>query len=187
MAESARILAADGPVRALPPASRLSLRIKDNGGDISRSVAGLSLNLPITRFAAAGERLAARLGPGEWLIIGAPPQADSLSSEISATLAGQLHAIVDVSQASVAFAVEGPDAANILNTGCPLDFDTRHFPAGSATRTVLGKCEIVIFRLSEFEFRVECWRSFGAYVHSFLQEAATCNRSAHAQTAELPQ
>jgi sarcosine oxidase subunit gamma len=163
------------------------LRIKDTGGDISRSVAGLSLDLPITRFSAAGERLAARLGPDEWLIIGAPSQADSLSSEVSGTLAGRLHAIVDVSQASVAFAVEGPDAANILNTGCPLDFDTRHFRTGSATRTILGKCEIAIFRLSEFEFRVECWRSFGAYVHSFLLEAATCNKSAGAQIAELPQ
>jgi sarcosine oxidase subunit gamma len=163
----------------------LSLRVRGSGAEGLRAVSGLPLDLPITRFSAAGDRLAARLGPDEWLIIGTPAQADSLGSEIAGAVAGRLHAFVDVSQASVAFAVEGSDAANILNTGCPLDFDTRQFPAGSATRTVLGKCEVIIFRLNELEFRVECWRSFGEYVHSFLLEAAALNGSAPAQTKEL--
>jgi sarcosine oxidase subunit gamma len=145
----------------------------------------LPLDLPILRCATADERIAARLGPDEWLILGAPSQADSLSAAIDATLAGRGHAIVDMSQASVAFSVEGPDAANILNTGCPLDLDIRHFPVRSATRTILGKCEIILFRLNEFEFRVECWRSFGEYVQAFLVEAAALNGSARAKPEEL--
>lgn len=188
MAESPPVLppaATSGPVRRLPPASRLSLRIKSRDAEMLGAVAGLPLDLPIIRYAAADEWLAARLGPDEWLIIGTPPEVDSLSSAIATALAGCSHAIVDVSQASVAFAVVGRDAANILNTGCPLDLDIRHFPPGSATRTIVGKCEIILFRLSEHEFRVECGRSFGEYVHAFLLEAAALNGSASAQLKEL--
>jgi sarcosine oxidase subunit gamma len=171
---------ANGRIWRSAAASRLSLRIKDRGASAPRAVAGLSLDLPINRFSAADGRLAARLGPDEWLIVGAAPEADRLRTEIDAALADRVHALVDVSQASVAFALEGPDAANILNAGCPLDLDIRSFPEGSATRTVLGKCEIVLFRLSSFGFRVECWRSFGDYVHAFLQEAADLNATVHA-------
>jgi sarcosine oxidase subunit gamma len=163
----------------------LSLRIKSRDAAMPGAVAGLPLDLPILRYAAADEGLAARLGPDEWLIIGAPSQLDSLSSAIATALAGYSHAIVDVSQASVAFAVAGQDAATILNTGCPLDLDVRQFPPGSATRTILGKCQIILFRLSEHEFRVECGRSFGEYLHAFLLEAAALNGSAHAQLEEL--
>jgi sarcosine oxidase subunit gamma len=37
---------------------------------------------------------------------------------------------------------------------------------------VLGKVEIVLYRKSGAEFRVECWRSFADYVFNFLSEAA---------------
>lgn len=173
MAES-RIPSLRAPVRPLPPASRFALRIKDPA-DLPSLAGGLSLDQPINRFSAAGGRLAARLGPDEWLTIGAVPEADDLRAEMERALAGRLHAVVDVSQASLAFAVEGPEAENILNAGCPLDLDARHFPAGSATRTVLGKCEIILLRSGETEFRVECARSFDEYVHAFLLEAAALN------------
>src|SRR5689334_4697211 len=117
-------------VRPLPPASRFSLRIKDPAG-LPSLAGGLSLDRPLNHFAAAAGRLAARLGPDEWLTIGAAPEAVDLRADIERALAGRRHALVDVSQASVAFAVEGPDAENILNSGCPLDLDARHFPAGS--------------------------------------------------------
>src|SRR5437588_10290672 len=135
MAESPPVLppaATSGPVRRLPSASRLSLRIKGRDAEMLGAVAGLPLDLPIIRYAAAEERLAARLGPDEWLIIGRPSEVDSLSAAIATALTGCSHAIVDVSQASVAFAVVGPDAANLLNAGSPLHLDLRHIPSGSA-------------------------------------------------------
>jgi len=164
--------ATDGPIGLLPAAARLSLRIKGDGTGAS---AGAFLDLPINRFSATNDRMVARLGPDEWLVIDAAGEMDWLRAELAAALAARTHAIVDVSHASVAFTVEGGDAANILNAGCPLDLDIRAFPAGSATRTLLGKCEIVLFRLSELVFRVECARSFGAYLQTFLLEAAELN------------
>lgn len=175
----------EGAVRVLPAASRLSLRLKGvavpprdprhdrRGGEASADVLGLSLALPVTRCAASGDRIVARLGPDEWLVLGPEADTDAMSAEIAAALAGRFHALVDVSHRSVALAVEGPGAADILNAGCPLDLHDTAFPPGSATRTLLGKAEIVLLRPTDAPaFRVETWRSFAPYVHGFLREAA---------------
>jgi sarcosine oxidase subunit gamma len=37
---------------------------------------------------------------------------------------------------------------------------------------VFGKAEILLYRVSEQEFRVECWRSFSDYVFGLLSEGA---------------
>ena len=47
----------------------------------------------------------------------------------------------------------------------------RAFPAGSATRTILGKAEIVLQRRAADSFTVTTWRSFAPYVQGFLVEA----------------
>jgi sarcosine oxidase, subunit gamma len=180
MLERARTFSSTGPVRPLPDASRLSLRIKNGGASAPGPIAGLPLDLPINCCSTLNGRNAARLGPDEWLIIGAPAEVESLRADIGHALADRVHALVDVTQASIGFAVEGPDAANILNAGCPLDLDLRSFPVGSATRTVLGKCETILFRVSKLGFRLECWRSFAAYVDSFLLDAAALNAAGQA-------
>lgn len=173
-------------IRLLPSVPRVSLRMRDSGRNALHTIVGL-FGPPINRFSSDGERRAARLGPDEWLIIDAPSNAETVVSDITKELAGRFHTLVDVSSASVSFAIDGPDAANILNAGCPLDLDINSFPAGSATRTVLGKCQIILFRLSELEFHLECWRSYREYVHAFLLEAAALNSSAHTLAKELHQ
>src|SRR6202011_734095 len=99
-------------------------------------VAGFQLGLAINRYAADGERWAARLGPNEWLIGG--PEADraAIAGEVEAALRGQSHALVEVSNRNVAIEAAGVEAAAILNAGCPLDLSDAAFPAGSATRTL---------------------------------------------------
>jgi sarcosine oxidase subunit gamma len=49
------------------------------------------------------------------------------------------------------------------------------FPVDTASRTVLGKIEVIVWRLSEDMFRVECWRSFSDYAFTFLADAARGN------------
>jgi sarcosine oxidase subunit gamma len=82
-----------GAVRRLPAASRLSLRIKDDGVGPPGAVARLSLDQPINRVSATDGRFAARLGPDEWLIIAAPSEADDLRSSITEALADRFHAL----------------------------------------------------------------------------------------------
>ncbi|HEY0290777.1 MAG TPA: sarcosine oxidase subunit gamma family protein [Hansschlegelia sp.] len=156
-------------VRALGPATRLSLRIRL--GEAQPELAGL--DLAINRMVGTGERWCARLGPDEWLTGG--PEADNelIQGEIEQALEGCFHSLVDVSHRNVGFEISGATAAQALNAGCPLDLHDAAFPAGSATRTLLGKVEIVLLRPSDAPvYRVDCWRSFAAYVHGFLVEAA---------------
>lgn len=161
-----------GPVQTLPAASRISVRVKPNDALPAASVAGLTLDLPINGCVARGGRCVLRLGPDEWMILGPETDRDAMTAETEAALSDRVHAMVDVSHRNVAFRVSGPHAAEILNAGCPLDLYPAAFPPGSATRTLLGKAEIVLIRSAdEPVFRVECWRSFGSYVHGFLLEA----------------
>jgi sarcosine oxidase subunit gamma len=160
-------------IRMLPPEARFALRLPMAAAARAGAVAGFALGLRINGYAAADDRWAVRLGPNEWLI-GAPEAAgETIAMEIEAALEGAVHALAEVSHRNVAFEVAGEDAANALNAGCPLDLSVAAFPGGSASRTLLGKAEIVLIRAGAAPvFRVECWRSFAAYVHGFLIEAA---------------
>lgn len=157
-------------VRLTPaaPATRVSLRA---GAD---AVAGLTkalgVKLPVKpkTSASAKGRTAFWLGPDEWLVIdekGGDPMGDCAAS-------GTVHSSTDVSHRNVAIVVSGPGAQNTINAGCPLDLSLAAFPVGAVTRTVFGKIEIVLYRVDEDTFRVECWRSFAEYAFGLLSEAA---------------
>jgi sarcosine oxidase subunit gamma len=86
---------------------------------------------------------------------------------------GLHHSLVDVSHRHVAFGVAGAKAADVLNSGCPLDLTPPAFQVGAATRTLLGKAEVILAKTDDLPtFEVECGRSFAAYGHDFLLEAA---------------
>ena len=67
----------------------------------------------------------------------------------------------------------GAQAPAVINSGCPLDLSAAAFPTGAVTRTLLGKCEVILARTSdEPAFEIECGRAYAAYVAAFLREAA---------------
>jgi sarcosine oxidase, subunit gamma len=155
-------------VEVLPPAERMSLRAPE------ASVAALSKALGVTlpnkpkTSASKGGRTALWLGPDEWLVIdeaGNDPLADC--AKVSA-----LHSAVGISHRNIAIAVTGAGAAATINAGCPQDLSLDVFPVGAASRTILGKTEIVLLRTAADTFRVECWRSFSDYVFTFLSEGS---------------
>lgn len=158
-------------VRPAGAEARFSLRARLGAGPAPK-VGGLALDAPINTVGTAGEVWLARLGPDEWLVGGSEADADLLQGRIHEALAGLPHSLVDVSHRNVGIDVAGAQAAAVLNAGCPLDLSEAAFPPGSATRTLLGKAEIVLIRASTAPlYRVECWRSFSTYVHGFLNEA----------------
>ncbi|WP_419694659.1 sarcosine oxidase subunit gamma [Mesorhizobium muleiense] len=152
----------------LPPAQRISLRAPDVSVAALSKALGVNLpRKPKTSAANAG-RTALWLGPDEWLVIdevGKEPLADCAEVTV-------LHSAVGISHRNVAISVIGPAAAATINSGCPQDLSLDVFPVGAASRTILGKAEIVLLRLAADAFRVECWRSFSDYVFTFLSEAA---------------
>ena len=160
-------------VTPMGPAVRFSLRLPYNQAEKLVTAGGIQLDMPINTCRLAGQRMSARLGPDEWLLIG--PEADngSLGREVVGGLAGSFFSLVDIGHRNVAIQIDGPHAADIINGGCALDLDEAHFPSGSATRTLFGKAEIVLIRPNvERTYRVECWRSFAPYVYGLLKDVA---------------
>lgn len=153
----------------LPPAERISLRAPEASVAALSKALGVTLpTRPKTSASKAG-RTALWLGPDEWLVIdeaGKDPLADC--AKVTA-----LHSAVGISHRNVAFSVTGPAAAAAINGGCPQDLSLEVFPVGAASRTILGKSEIVLLRSGPGAFRVECWRSFSDYVFTLLSEAAS--------------
>lgn len=160
-------------VSMLDAGASYALRIAPQLAATVREVAGFDLTGGINTAIASSARIAARLGPDEWLLITPGGADDVLAGDIENALAGHFHALVDVSHRNVAIEVSGREAPIVLNAGVPIDLDDAAFPAGSATRTVLGKAEIVLVRPgADRVYRVECWRSFAPYVRQYLEEAA---------------
>src|SRR5260370_20650028 len=106
----------------------------------------MQLDMPINTCKVAGERMSARLGPDEWLLIG--PEADnvSLGREVAGGLAGSFFSLVYIGHRNVAIQIDGPHAAEIIHGGCALDLDDAHFPGGTATPRLLGKAENRLMR-----------------------------------------
>jgi sarcosine oxidase, subunit gamma len=154
--------------------ARYSLRIDPASAVELNAVAGFTTNIPINRAVAAGDWISARLGPDEWMLLSVDGAGAAIEQKIEAALAGvRFFSLVDVSHRDLAIAVSGRYARDVINGGCPLDLDEAAFPVGSASRTVLGKAEIVLLRLgAEQEYRIELGRSFVSYVQTFLNEVA---------------
>ncbi len=102
------------------------------------------------------------LGPDEWLAL--LPAGTVLESG-----AGQPVSVVDVSSRAVGIVVEGPGAAALVATGCPLDIE--RMAVGRATRTVFETVEIVLWRKAEHTFHIEVWRSFAPWLGAALVSA----------------
>lgn len=177
----------DVAVHRAAPLARLAFR----GDAVAAGKAGAAFgaSLPMTPLAsnAVGERAALWLGPDEWLLLAAADcagddaatvdaaartRAASLAGDLSAALDRVPHALVDVSERNLALIVEGPRAADLLNTQVFLDLDPAAFPVGQVTRTLFTKAEIVLWRTAPERFVIEVWRSFVPYVDELLRESA---------------
>lgn len=160
-------------ISALAAETRLQVRIRE--GDLPRGVeiGGVSLDAPINTRRVLGDRASLRLGPNEWLLSGPEAARSAMEADAAAALAGVFHVVVDVSHRHFGLAIEGAKAIDALNAGCPLDLDVRAFPTGMATRTLLGKAEVILARTGDApRFEILCWRSYARYLDAFLAEAA---------------
>lgn len=157
-------------VRLTPaaPATRVALRAGADAVAALSTALGVALPVKPKTSASLNGRSAFWIGPDEWLLI------DETGDDLMAACAssGAVHSATDVSHRNTAIMVSGPGAENTLNAGCPLDLSLAAFPVGAVTRTVFGKIEIVLYRLADDTFRLECWRSFAEYAFGLLAEAA---------------
>ncbi len=144
-------------VAPAPACARWSLRARDPA-ELER-VLGIRLPRRI------GETLGgiACLGPDEWLARLAP-------GSVMPAGAGAAVSVVDISGRALAFVIDGPRAAQLLESGCPRDI--ARFAPGDTTRTIYEGVEIVMHRDGPHRFVVEVARSFAAWLWTALTTAA---------------
>jgi len=158
-------------LRVGPPAGRLVLRADPPAATRLAAAIGLALAVPVNR-AETGDGLAAlRLGPDEWLLIADAERDPWLSARIAEAAADQPFALVDVSHRALTLVLEGQAVEAVLSAGCPLPLALADFPVDRATRTLLGKAEVVLWRRAAQRFHIEVAASFAPYVTAFLAHA----------------
>lgn len=172
--------------RLCAPADRYTLRMPAEEAASLGALASFDVSQGInemreTIVSDGAQRISARLGPDEWLLIA--PHTDGTGRDAGAAknLMGELStvgaSVVDISHRNIGFEVTGRGVRDVLNTGCPLDLDDDAFPATMATRTLFSKAEIVLLRGSDRTpgeplYRIEGWRSYARYLYGHLSDSA---------------
>ena len=162
-----------GPVRVclLPEAARFSLRVGGAGLAAASAAFGAPLPARIGARASEGVRSALCLGPDEWVLHTGMEDAAGLKAAFAGIADTAPHSLTDISDRECAIAVAGDQAADLLATSCPRDLAA--IAAGEGTRTVFDTVPVILFKDSETEWRLECWRSYLPHVWGLL---ATANR-----------
>jgi sarcosine oxidase subunit gamma len=145
------------------------------GRDTAITMAGAAYGFPLPEMPCRARqqngRAALWLGPDEFLLLAPLDQSSEILTELSAVLRHTPHALVDVGHRSTALQVSGHYATALLNAGCPLDLHESAFPIGACTRTILAKAQVILWHAGPELFYINTWRSFAAYVWTFLAEA----------------
>ena len=154
-------------VEVAAPAIRVSLRAPEASVAALNKALGFALPQKPKTSTAKNDVHVLWIGPDEWFII-APENSDLLAKFAKVTA---FHSPVDVSHRNAALIVSGAGAADVLNSGCPQDLSLKAFPVGACSRTIMGKTEVILYRMAVDQFRVEVWRSFATYALDFIEDA----------------
>ncbi|MDI9349367.1 MAG: sarcosine oxidase subunit gamma family protein [Candidatus Symbiobacter sp.] len=157
-----------------PPAGRFNLR---GSPEYCRRICEkMSLALPPKMLQAAGgnQNAVLWLGPDEYyLYTEDADKAAHLAASAASNAAPDHGSLVDNSHRFVGFHIEGENVATLLMAYCPLDVTAAAFPVGKATRTIMAKIDVLLWRQSETKFHIEIARSFAQYGLRLLAFAAS--------------
>ena len=134
--------------------------------------ATLGLSLPAANeFAHAGPNRLVWVGPDDWFSIGMTDTEAPTCSSLRAALRDE-HAVTDVTGGYCLITLSGPQARDILASGCPLDLHPDVFKPGMAASSHFYKTAIRLWMIDEapnFELLVR--RSFVRYFWQILEAA----------------
>ena len=121
----------------------------------------------------AGPHTICWLGPDEWLVLSATPDAANVATALEQALSKHGAAVNDVSGGQVLLHLTGSGVRDLLAKGCTLDFHPRAFAPGACAQSGLAKANVLI-RLDEDgeAFDVVVRRSFADYLLRWLRHAA---------------
>ncbi|NHN88991.1 sarcosine oxidase subunit gamma [Acetobacter conturbans] len=130
---------------------------------------GLAEAPAMLQSASAGDCTLLRLAPQELFIIAGEA---GLPEAVTTYLGTVPNSLVEVSERQVGWTLEGERLRDTLAALSPLDLRTKSFPVGTATRTLFGKADGMLWRTDENSFHLEVWRSFAPYMVAMMDAAA---------------
>jgi sarcosine oxidase subunit gamma len=139
------------------------------------AASALGVALPV-QPGAVSEGAVARIvwaGPDDWFVIGPKGHAEALAAKLREALAGQHHAVTDVSSGYTVLHLSGSSVREVLAQGCPLDLHPRAFSRGSCAGSHFFKASVWLWQTEEapaFELLVR--RSFASYVWTLLERCS---------------
>lgn len=116
-----------------------------------------------------------RLGPDEWLAVGAPGEEQSLTARYESVPGAS---VVDVSAQRTTLELSGPGARGLLAMGCSLDLHPRVFAVGHCAQTTLAHTPVILVRRkpsvigAEPVFWLMVRASFAAHLAAWLIDAS---------------
>ncbi len=156
------------------PLGQITLKAPDLGtAELAGAVEAVSgLPVPGTLGASFGaERTVVWMAPDELLILLPRSAVDGALAALGERLAGAHHMALDVSDARSVIGLTGPDAAETLAKGAPLDFRDAAFPVGRARRTHLGGLAVGIWRRGPEAWELVVFRSYAHHLFDWLTVA----------------
>lgn len=117
-----------------------------------------------------GEDALCFTGPNRWLLRAPLVREDTLETALRPADAPPEISIVRVSDTLTFFRITGPDAAQILSIGCPLDIDPTVFEPDAVTYTEFFGVKALVLRC---DGGVDCAveQSFGDMIADYLSRA----------------
>ena len=116
-------------------------------------------------------------GPGEWLLLAAPGQAQAVAAgleRIAEQAPGELVTWVDLTHGRALIRLTGAQAADVLARGCSIDLSDDITPDGAAFRTSVAALATDIVRDDlggTRSYLMHCERSSGQYLFDALLRA----------------
>ena len=112
------------------------------------------------------------LGPDEWLVVTAAPQAVDVAPALQQATS-QMHASVnDLGGGQVALLLEGERARDLLAKGCTLDLHPQVFKPGDCAQSGLAKANVLLGLTADAPtFIIVVRRSFADYLCRWLARA----------------
>lgn len=138
----------------------------------------LDMVLPTDALSSAtrGDLTALWQGPDQWLLTCPLGTVAARLGALREALAGEHHALTDLSDGRVVLRLQGPSARDVLAKGCPLDLHASVFRPGQCASSRLAKADVLIhLALDEpatgpaFDLYVA--RSFARYLFAWLEDA----------------
>ena len=110
------------------------------------------------------------IGPDHWLLRAPLEREETLESQLKPTNAPADISIVRISDTQTFFSITGPNAAEVISIGCPMDLHETVFPQNSVSFSEFVTVKALVMRIPlGFEVAVE--QSYANMIADYLSRA----------------